>query len=141
MACSPWAGVCGMHAHVSLLLAFRCRGWFRYPILCSPVPCRFEAVFTRHTGRTFSLATEGLWKSRALGGKDVCIPPFKMPSMQLGSLCHKEVMRDSYRLKVLLFALDEFFYIFDQIRRQRSTDEKIVVASKILCLSVQWCTE
>ena len=98
-------------------------------------------VFTRCTGRTFSLATEGLWKSRALGGKDACIPLFKIPSMQLSSLRHEEVMHDGYRPKMLLFTLDELFYIFDQIRRQRSTDEKIVVAYEILCLSTQRCTE
>ena len=98
-------------------------------------------VFAMRTGRTFSLATEGLWKSRALGGRDACIPPFKMPSMQIGSLRHKEVMRDGYRPKMLLFALDELFYIFDQIRRQRSVDEKTVVAYEILCLSAQRCTE
>ena len=94
-----------------------------------------------HTGRTFSLVTEGLWKSWALGEKDVCIPPFETPSMQLGSLHHEEVMRDGYRPKMLLFTLDKLFYIFDQIRRQWSTDEKIVVAYEILCLSVQQCTE
>ena len=102
---------------------------------------RFKAVFTRHTRRTLSLVMEGLWKSRALGGRDACIPPFKMPSMQVGSLHHKEVMHDDYRLKMLLFALDELFYIFDQIRRQQSVDEKIIVAYEILCLSMQWCTK
>ena len=61
--------------------------------------------------------------------------------MQISSLCHEEVMRDGYRPKMLLFALDKLFHIFDQIRRQRSVDEKIVVAYKILCLSMQWCTE
>ena len=84
---------------------------------------------------------EGLWKSRALGGRDVCIPPFKTLNMQISSLCHEEVMRDDYRSKMLLFALDGLFYIFDQIRRQQSADAKIVVAYEILCLSVQWCTE
>ena len=94
-----------------------------------------------HTGRTFSLAMEGLWKSWALGGKDACILPFKMPSMQLSSLHHKEVMHDGYRPKMLLFVLDELFYIFNQIRRQQNVDEKIVAAYEILCLFVQWCTE
>ena len=84
---------------------------------------------------------EGLRKSKALGGKDACIPPFKMPSMQLGSLHHEEVMHDGYRPKMLLFTLDKLFYIFDQIRRQQSADEKIVVAYEILCLSAQQCTE
>ena len=68
-------------------------------------------------------------------------PPFKMPSMQVGSLHHEEVMRNSYRPKMLLFALDELFYIFNQIKKQQRADEKIVVAYKILCLSTQWCTE
>ena len=60
-----------------------------------------------HTGRTFSLAMEGLWKSRVLGGKDACVPPFKMPSMQIGSLHHEDVMHNGYRPKMLLFVLDE----------------------------------
>ena len=93
------------------------------------------------TERTFSLAMEGLWKSRALGWRDACIPPFKMPSMQIGSLHHEDVMHDGYRPKMLLFALDKLFYIFDQIKKQWRVDEKIVVAYKILCLSVQQCTE
>ena len=54
---------------------------------------------------------EGLWKSRVLGGRDVCVPPFKMLSMQISSLRHEEVMHDGYRLKMLLFALDKLFFI------------------------------
>ena len=61
--------------------------------------------------------------------------------MQIDSLHHEEAIRNGYKPKMLLFTLDELFYIFDQIRRQRSMDEKIVVAYKILCLSTQWCTE
>ena len=93
------------------------------------------------TGRTFSLATEGLWKARALGGRDACIPPFKTPSMGIGSLHHEDVMRDGYHPKMLLFALDELFYIYDQIKKQRRPDEKIVVAYEILCLSMNQCTD
>ena len=66
-------------------------------------------MFTMHTGSTFSLAMEGLWKSRALGGRDVCIPPFKTLSMNVSSLHHEDVMRDGYRTKMLLFALDKLF--------------------------------
>ena len=82
------------------------------------VSCRFKAVFTRHTGRTFSQATEGLWKSRVLGGRDVCIPTFKTPSMHPGSLHHEDVMYDGYQPKMLLYALDELFYVFNQIKKQ-----------------------
>ena len=37
-------------------------------------------------------ATEGLWKSGALGGRDACIPPFKTPSMDVSSLHHEDMM-------------------------------------------------
>ena len=66
--------------------------------------------------RTFSLATEGLWKSRALGGRDACIPTFKTPTMQPGSLHHEDVLCNGYQPKMLLYALDELFYIFDQVK-------------------------
>ena len=105
------------------------------------VACRFEAVFTRQTGRTFSQATEGLWKNRALGGRDVCIPPFKTPTMQPGSQHHEDVMRNGYRPKMLLYALDELFYVFDQEKQQQDLDEKINVAYEILCLFMLRCTE
>ena len=98
-------------------------------------------VFKWRMGKAFSLATEGLWKSRALGGRDECVPSFKTPIMQPGSLHHKDVMRDGYRPKMLLYTLDELFYVFDQVKRQRGIDEKIVVAYKILCLSALRCTE
>ena len=71
----------------------------------------------------------------------MCVPPFKTPSMQLGSLHHEEVMCNSYRPKMLLYVLDELFYIFDQIRKQQSMDEKIIVAYEILCLSAQRYTK
>ena len=84
---------------------------------------------------------EGLWKSRALGGRDVCIPPFKMPSMGISSLRNEDIMRDGYCPKMLLFIFGELFYIYDQIKKQQRPDEKIIVAYEILCLSANWCTE
>ena len=83
----------------------------------------------------------GALEDQGPGGRDACIPPFKMLSMDVGSLCHKDIMRDGYQPKMLLFALDELFYIYDQIKKQRRPDEKIVVAYKILCLSMNRCTE
>ena len=82
------------------------------------VACMFEVIFARQMGRTFSLATEGLWKSRALGGRDACIPTFKTPTMQPSSLCHKDVLHDGYQPKMLLYALDELFYVFNQVKQQ-----------------------
>ena len=105
------------------------------------VVCRFKAIFKRRTGRTFSLAMEELWKSRALGGRDMCVPTFKTLTMQRDTLCNKDVLHDGYWPKMLLYALDELFYVFDQVKWQRGMDEKLVVAYEILYLSVLQCTE
>ena len=78
-------------------------------------------------------------EGRALGG-DTCIPTFKAPTMQPGSLHHENTMRDGYSPK-MLYALDELFYIFDQVKWQWGMDEKIMVAYEILCLSALQCTE
>ena len=42
---------------------------------------------------------------------------------------------------MLLYALDELFYVFDQVKWQWGMDKKIVVAYEILCLSALQCTE
>ena len=104
-------------------------------------PPASSLMFALHSGRTFSLAMEGLWKRIALGRRDVCIPPFKMPSMDVNSLRHKGVMRDGYQPKTLLFILDELFYIYAQIQKQWRADKKIIVLYKILCLSTNRCTD
>ena len=83
----------------------------------------------------------GSLEEQGPGGRDACIPPFKTLSMEVRSLHHKGIMRDIYQPKMLLFALDKLFYIYDQIKKQRRPDEKIVVAYEILCLSVNQCTE
>ena len=74
-------------------------------------------------------------------GRDVCIPPFKTPSMDVGSLHQEDIVRDGYQPKMLLFTLDELFYIYDQIKKPWRADEKIIVVYKILCFSMNWCTE
>ena len=102
---------------------------------------RFEVIFTQQAGRTFSLATEELWKSRALEGRDTCIPMFRTPTMQCGTLHNEDVLHDGYWPKMLLYTLDELFYVFDQVKRQRGMDEKLVVAYEFLCLSALRCTE
>ena len=61
--------------------------------------------------------------------------------MQWGTLHNEDVLRDGYQPKMLLYALDELFYVSDQVKRQRGMDEKLVVAYKILCLSMLQCTE
>ena len=84
---------------------------------------------------------EGLWKSWALGGRDACIPPFKTLTMDVDTLCHKDAMRDSYWPKMLLFTLDELFYIYSQIKNLWRVDEKIIITYEILCISANWCTD
>ena len=87
-------------------------------------------------GRTFSLATEEEWKCRVDG-----IATFKMPTMQHGTLQNKDILCEGYRPKMLLYALNELFYIYDQVKRQRGVDERLVVAYEILGLVVLCCTE
>ena len=50
-------------------------------------------------------------------------------------------MWEGYRPKMLLYTLDELFYIYDQVKRHREIDEKLVVAYEILSLAVPHCTE
>ena len=101
---------------------------------------RFEAIFTLHTGRTFTHATEGLWKTRALGGRDMGVPPFKTPTLNKGTLWAAEIMRDRYHPKMLLYALDELFFVYAQIR-DSPRDERVVLAYDILCISSNRCTD
>ena len=91
-------------------------------------------------GRTFTQAMEGLWKTRALGGRDTGVPPFKTPTLNKGTLQAVESMRDRYHPKMLLYALDELFYVYAQIK-DSPPDERVVLAYKILCILSNRCTD
>ena len=137
----------------------RCTGVVWNACTCAPILClwvswctlthysmfifvvnRFKAIFTLRTGWTFTQATEGLWKTRALGGRDAGVPPFKTPTLNKGTLWAVESMRDGYHPKMLLYALDELFYVFAQIKNS-SQDEKVMLAYEILCISANRCTD
>ena len=66
---------------------------------------------------------------------------FKMPIMQHGTLWIEDILHEGYRPKMLLYALDELFYIYDQVKCQRDIDEKLVVVYEILSLAALCCTE
>ena len=97
-------------------------------------------VFALQTGRTFTQTTEGLWKTRALGGRDTGIPPFKMLTLNKETLWAKDSMRDGYHPKMLLYVLDELFYIYAQVKNSCRPDNKLVLAYEILCISANHCT-
>ena len=61
--------------------------------------------------------------------------------MQHNILWHDDVKQEGYRPKMLLYALDELFYIYDQVKHHRGIDEKLVVAYEILGLAALCCTE
>ena len=42
---------------------------------------------------------------------------------------------------MLLFALDELFYIYSQIKNLRRADEKVILTYEILCISANQCTD
>ena len=74
-------------------------------------------------------------------GRDVGIPPFKMPTLNKGTLWAEDSMRDGYRLKMLLYVLDELFYIYAQVKNSRRVDDKLVLAYEILCITANRCTD
>ena len=83
----------------------------------------------------FTQATEGLWKMRALGGRDAGIPPFKMLTLNKETLQAEDSMRDGYHPKMLLYVLDELFYVYAQVKSSQRLDDKLMLAYKILCIS------
>ena len=62
----------------------------------------------------FSLVTKEEWRCRADG-----IATFKTPTMQHGTLQNEDILHEEYWPKMLLYAPDELFFIFDQVKRQR----------------------
>ena len=76
------------------------------------------------------------WKHKSKG-----VTSFKIPTMQHHTLPNEVVLHEGYRPKMLLYALDELFYIIDQVKHHRGIDEKLVVVYQILSLAVLCCTE
>ena len=102
---------------------------------------RFEAVFALRTGRMFCWATEGLWKTRALGGRDAGVPPFKTLALNKETLQAEDSMRVGYCPKMLLYALDELFYVYAQVKNSQRMEDKLVLAYEILFISTNCCTD
>ena len=50
-------------------------------------------------------------------------------------------MRDGYCPKMLLYVLDELFYIYAQIKNSQRLEDKLVLAYEILCISTNCCTD
>ena len=57
------------------------------------------------------------------------------PTMQRSTLRNEDMLHEGYQPKILLYALDKLFYIFDQVKLQQGIDERLVIAYEILCLS------
>ena len=90
-------------------------------------------------GKDIHPSHRGAMEDRALGG-DAGVPPFKTPTLNKGTLRAEESMRDGYHPKMLMYALDELFYIYAQIKNSQR-DEKVVLAYEILCISANRCTD
>ena len=69
------------------------------------------------------------------------IPPFKMPTPNKETLWAEDSMRDGYRPKMLLYALDKLFYVYTQVKNSQRPDKKLVLAYEILCISANCCTD
>ena len=101
----------------------------------------FDAILQQRTSKSSTMAAEALWKTHASGGQVDCIPTFKTPLMQPGSLCHKDIMRDGYRPRMLLYVLDELFYVYNQVWCHWGCDKNIIMSYEILSLAAVCCTE
>ena len=75
------------------------------------------------------------------GGGGMCVLPFKMLTLNKETLWPKDSMRDEYHPKMLLYALDELFYIYVQVKNLWRADEKVVLTYDILCISANQCTD
>ena len=84
----------------------------------------------------FSLATEEDWKHKSEG-----ITSFKMSTKQHGTLQNEDILHEGYKSKMLLYALNELFYIYDQVKHHRGIDEKLVMVYEILSLTMLCGTE
>ena len=78
---------------------------------------------------------EGPW------GRDAGIPPFKMLTLDKETLQAKDSMRGGYHPKMLLYMLDELFYVYTQVKNSQRLDKKLVLAYEILCISANHCTD
>ena len=75
------------------------------------------------------------------GGRDAGVPPFKMSILNKEMLWAEDSMKDGYHPKMLLYALEELFYIYAQVKNSRRADDKLVLAYRILCISTNRCTD
>ena len=68
-------------------------------------------------------------------GRDVGVPPLKMPTLNKETLWAKDSMRDGYHPKMLLYMLHELFYVYVQVKNSQRLDKKLVLAYEILCMT------
>ena len=65
------------------------------------------------------------------------VTSFKTPTMLCNTLWYNDIMRESYRLKMLLYTLD----VYDQVKHHKGNNEKIVVVYEIISFVALHCTE
>ena len=69
------------------------------------------------------------------------VPLFKTPTFNKETLQAKDSMRNGYHPKMLLYALDELFYVYAQVKNSWRVDDKLLLAYEILCISANHCTD
>ena len=71
------------------------------------------------------------------GGKQASLPS---RCLNKETLQAEDSMRNGYCPKMLLYALDELFYVYAQVKNSQRPDKKLVLAYEILCISTNCCT-
>ena len=75
------------------------------------------------------------------GGEGCGHPSFQDADPQQRDVRAEDSMRDGYHPKMLLYVLDELFYIYTQVKNSQRVDDKLVLAYKILYISANCCTD
>ena len=91
--------------------------------------------------KNFHPSHRGAMEGQSPGGRDVGIPPFKMPTFHKETLWAKESMRDEYHPKMLLYVLDELFYVYIQVKNSQRANDKLVLTYDILCILANCCMD
>ena len=83
----------------------------------------------------------GAVEDESPGGRDVSVPTFKTLTLNKEMLWAEDSMRDGYHPKMLLYVLDELFYIYAQVKNSQRVDDKLMLAYEIHCISANCCTD
>ena len=97
--------------------------------------CRFDVIFRRHFKGTFSKSSGHLW--RHINSE---VADFQTPTYDQDMGMPINVLRTSMHLRMMLYALDELFYVYRGMDTN-DVDGQHVIAYEILTVALLYCIE